>query len=83
MAWNYVPSEKNNKAFGRQQSLVAGSPTNVQFMVKDSTRYVSTGGWGFAQFKYGKPDDKTDLTTCFGCHESVKARDFVFAHCAP
>ena len=35
LAWNYVPSDENNKIFGRAQSFVAGSPTNVQFMVKD------------------------------------------------
>ena len=33
--WNYVPSEENNKVFGRAQSFVAGSAKNVQFMVKD------------------------------------------------
>ena len=38
LAWSYVPSEENNKAFGRPQSFVAGSPTNVQFMVKDSEK---------------------------------------------
>src|SRR5882757_3076918 len=31
LAWTYVPSEENNKVFGRQQSFVAGPPTNVQF----------------------------------------------------
>src|SRR5919106_3785199 len=37
LAWEYLPSEENNKAFGRRQSFVAGHPTNgVQFMVKDS-----------------------------------------------
>jgi len=45
LAWNYVPSEENNKAFGRTQSFVAGSATNVQFMVKDSKKYAATGGW--------------------------------------
>src|SRR6476646_11886643 len=25
LAWNYVPSEENNKVFGRAQSFVAGS----------------------------------------------------------
>ena len=83
LAWNYVPSEENNKVFGRSQSFVAGSPTNVQFMVKDSKKYPATGGWGFAQFKDGKPDDKADLKTCFPCHEPVKARDFVFTRYAP
>src|SRR5271166_5513101 len=53
--WGHVPSEENNKVFGRSQSFVAGSPTNVQFMVKDSKKYSSTGGWGFAQFQDGKP----------------------------
>ena len=83
LAWNYVPSDENNKVFGRPQSFVAGSATNVQFMVKDSKKYAATGGWGFAQFKDGKPDDKADLKTCFPCHEPVKARDFVFTHYAP
>jgi hypothetical protein len=83
LAWSYVPSEENNKVFGRSQSFVAGSATNVQFMVKDSKKYAATGGWGFAQFKDGKPADETLLKTCFPCHEPVKARDFVFTHYAP
>ena len=83
LAWNYVPSEENNRVFGRSQSFVAGSATNVQFMVKDSRRYAATGGWGFAQFKDGKPADEALLKTCFPCHEPVKARDFVFTRYAP
>jgi Cytochrome P460 len=83
LAWNYVASQENNKVFGHQQSFIAGAPTNVQFMVKDSRTYATTGGWGFAQFKEGKPDDKADLTTCFRCHEPVKTRDFVFTRYAP
>ena len=83
LAWSYIPSEENNKVFGRSQSFVAGDATNVQFMVKDSKKYAATGGWGFAQFKDGKPDEKADLKTCFPCHEPVKARDFVFTRYAP
>jgi Cytochrome P460 len=83
IAWRYVPSEENNKAFGRSQSFVAGPPTNVQFMVKDSRKYASTGGWGFAQFNDGKPADEAVHNTCFGCHEPAKARDFVFTRYAP
>jgi len=83
LAWSYVPSEENNKVFGRSQSFVAGAATNVQFMVKDSRKYAATGGWGFAQFKDGKPADEALLKTCFPCHEPVKARDFVFTHYAP
>ena len=83
LAWSYVPSEENNKAFGRAQSFVAGPVTNVQFMVKDSKKYAATGGWGFAQFKDGKPDATAALKTCFPCHEPGKARDFVFTQYAP
>jgi Cytochrome P460 len=82
LAWSYVPSEENNKVFGRSQSFVAGPATNVQFMVKDSKKYASTGGWGFAQFKDGKPAEAALLKTCFPCHEPVKARDFVFTRYA-
>jgi Cytochrome P460 len=83
LAWNYVSSEENNKVFGRSQSFVAGAATNLQFMVKDSRKYASTGGWGFAQFTDGKPADEALLKTCFPCHEPVKARDFVFTRYSP
>jgi hypothetical protein len=84
LAWRYVPSEENNKVFGRAQSFVAGPPTNVQFMVKDSKKYASTGGWGFAQFNDGKPlTDAAVLNNCFPCHVPVKARDFVFTRYSP
>jgi hypothetical protein len=86
LAWNYVPSEENNKVFGREQSFVAGSPPvwYLQFMVKDSKKYASTGGWGYAQFdKDGKPADEAKHGTCFPCHVPVKDRDYVFTRYAP
>jgi len=83
LAWSYLPSEENNKVFGRAQSFVPRAATNVQFMVKDTKKYAATGGWGFAQFKDGKPADAVLLKTCFPCHEPVKARDFVFTRYAP
>jgi hypothetical protein len=83
LAWGYVPSEENNKVFGRVQSFVAGPPKNgVQFMVKDSRQYASTGGWGFAQFNDGKPADEAVHNTCLPCHQAASARDFVFTHYA-
>jgi hypothetical protein len=83
LAWKYVPSDENNKAFGRTQSFVTGDATNVQFMVKDSRKYAATGGWGFAQFNDGKPVGETGLSGCYACHVPVKARDFVFTRYAP
>ena len=86
LSWNYVPSEENNKVFGRDQSFVAGSAPDwyLQFMVKDSKKYASTGGWGYAQFdKNGKPADEAKHGTCFPCHVPAKDRDYVFTHYAP
>ena len=83
LAWRYVPSEENNKAFGREQSFVAGSPTNVQFVVKDSKRYATTGGWGFGQFTNGKSVNEAQAETCFSCHEPAKSSDFIFTRYAP
>ena len=84
LAWSYDPLEESSKAFGRLQSFVAGPPKNgVQFMVKDSRKYASTGGWGFAQFDDGKPASEAVHNTCFSCHAIVKARDFVFNRYAP
>ena len=81
--FSHVPSEENNKVFGQPQSFVPGPPTNVQFMVKDSKKYASTGGWGFAHFnKDGKPGDEALLKTCFPCHAKA-SRDFVFTRYAP
>ncbi len=83
LAWDYSPSEENNKVFGRAQSFVPGSATNVQFMVKDSKKYAATGGWGFAQFQDGKPAGEALLKTCFPCHVPAKAHDYVFTRYAP
>lgn len=83
LAWSYVPSEENNRAFGREQSFVAGRPTNVQFMIKDSNKYAATGGWGFAQFTDGKPTNEAVPKACFSCHQAAKARNFVFTHYTP
>ena len=86
IAWAYVSSEENNKAVGREQSFVAGAPTDfyLQFMVKDSKKYAATGGWGYSSFgKDGKPSDEAAMKTCFPCHQAIKDRDVVFTKYTP
>ena len=77
--WTRVSSEDNNKVlagpFPGAQSFVVGSPVNMQVMVKDSKKYAATGGWGFGDFKDGKPGDEALHKTCFACHEPAKDRD--------
>src|SRR5262245_53270929 len=86
IAWSHVPSEENNKTFGRDQSFVAGSPADfyLQFMIKDSKKYAATGGWGYSSFgKDGKPTDAASMQSCFPCHQAIKSRDYVFARYSP
>ena len=66
-------------AFPGAQSFVVQSAVNVQ----DSKKYAATGGWGFGDFKDGKPGDEALHKACFGCHVPAKAHDYVFAHNAP
>ena len=52
-------------------------------MVKDSKKFASTGGWGFAHFdKDGKPGSEAQLKTCAPCH-AMATRDGVFTRYAP
>ncbi len=81
--YRYVPSAENNKVFGQAQSFVPGAPTNIQFMVKASTKYAATGGWGFGHFQDGKAADAAFMKPCFPCHQKAKATDYVFTHYAP
>ena len=86
IAWTYVPSEENNKIFGRAQSFVPGPPPDwyLQFMVKDSRKYAATGGWGYAQFDQNlKPAGTAKMETCFPCHVPIKARDYLFTRYTP
>jgi hypothetical protein len=80
LAWKYEASARNNAIFGREQSFVAGEPTNVQVSVKDSKRYASTGGWGYGQFEDGKPTPgESVVNACVACHRKLPAAsDFVF-----
>jgi hypothetical protein len=81
--YRHEPSAENDKVFGQAQSFVPGPPTNIQFMVKDSTKYAATGGWGFAFFIDGKPAPAASMKSCFPCHNETKATDLVFTHYAP
>lgn len=81
--YKHVASDENNKVFGDVQSYVPGAPTNTQFMIKDSKKYASTGGWGFGHFNAdGTPGTEAQLKTCFPCHAKA-SRDFVFTRYAP
>ena len=84
VAWKHVSSAEYNAALGAPQGFVPGAATTLQFMVKDSKRYASTGGWGLGRFINGKPVDEAQHETCFACHAAhAKEHDFVFTQYAP
>lgn len=77
-------------------AINAGALHDVDFMVKDSARFASSGGWGYAAFEYDtlkhtfRPADAKSMppqlpgASCgFGCHTVVQKSDYVFTHYAP
>jgi hypothetical protein len=87
--WKEVSSDADNKVLAEGfpgadlQSFFAGDAVNVQFMVKNSKKYATSGGWGFADFTNGKPSDLAVHQKCWPCHEPGKDRDYVFTRYAP
>jgi hypothetical protein len=78
LAWKREPMKEFPGAWS------PGVAPRIEFMVKDSKKYASTGGWGFGRFIDGKPADEAAHQTCFPCHQaSVKDHDFVFTRYAP
>ncbi len=65
-----------------QSAIIPDEFVHIELMIKDSKRYTSTGGWGFARWignelkPYGK--DPSFVYECFGCHTPVKEDDYVF-----
>jgi hypothetical protein len=90
--WSKVSSPDNDKVLATApmvaglnspKSFVPGSFINMQIMVKDSKKYAASGGWGFADFKDGKPGDEALTKTCFPCHKPAKDHDYVYTRYAP
>lgn len=76
LVWGKQRMDKNGDTF-------PGNFQNVQLMIKDSKKYSSTEGWGFARFDglELKPYGKTAAfeKTCINCHRLlVPQNDFVF-----
>ena len=80
---------KQNQFF--PDATVPGNLQNVDFMVKDRTRFADSGGWGYAVFDYdaasdtfkpgttaGAPPQGNDAKCGFACHTRAKARGYVF-----
>ena len=51
----------------------------VAVMLKDSTQFADTGGWGFAVYGPDRQPVPGLGSGCFTCHQSQSANDFVFS----
>ena len=73
------------------QPTVPGTLHDVDFMVKDSKRFVDSGGWGWGAFDYdeksgmfrpanaaSRPPQGNDAKCGLACHTDVVNRDYVF-----
>jgi hypothetical protein len=72
-------------------ATVPGTQHDMDFMVKDSTRFADSGGWGWAAFEYDaasdvfrpgtltdEPPQANDAKCGLACHTIVKEKDYVF-----
>jgi hypothetical protein len=67
------------EAIPKDNYIAEGKRRHMDVMVRDTIRFVSTGGWGYAQFE--SDDSPRMLTTdqktnCYTCH--LKQADHVF-----
>ena len=75
---------KNRKHPDWEMATIPADFVHAEFMIKNSTAYDSTGGWGFARWTglelkpYGK--DALFVQQCFDCHTPVKDNDYVFTY---
>lgn len=62
------------------EAVVPGGFAAAEAMIKDSKKYASRGGWGFAHWQGDKlvmHDEKT-ADKCIACHTPVKGNDYVY-----
>jgi hypothetical protein len=74
VAWHQQVDDKGN--------VHTGAFLQVEFMIRDRTKYASTLGWGFARWRgtdlkpYGK--DAAFATECVSCHSPLRSTNYVF-----
>lgn len=74
VAWNRLTDESGSGQTGQFRQ--------VEFMIKDSRKFASTLGWGFARWRGANlqpfGSDANFVQGCIGCHYPLSDRDYVF-----
>lgn len=86
--WNRITSETESG-----HPSVSDTLDNIDFMKKDSKRFASSAGWGWAVFNYdtksgafspgtaaNTPPQGNNAKCGFACHTSAKSKDYVFTN---
>lgn len=74
VAWHEQPDGKGD--------IRTGAFLQVEFMIRDSQKYASTLGWGWARWRgtdlkpYGK--DAAFTSECVNCHNPLRSTNYVF-----
>jgi len=74
VAWHQQPDDKG--------IVRTGAFVQVEFMIRDSKKYASTLGWGWARWRgadlkpYGK--DASFTKECVDCHNPLRSTNYVF-----
>jgi hypothetical protein len=63
--------------------MVPDNLKSVSFIEKNSKRFASTSGWGFAQFQYDAASETfkpfgNDAACGYQCHTTVASKDYIF-----
>jgi hypothetical protein len=80
IAFEWLEMTESNGAFAE------GPKRQVDVMVKDSTAFAPTGGWGFQRFV---KDSRTELAAaptpaqCFACHQQLRKDGLVLSGYRP
>jgi len=63
--------------------MVPDTLKSLSFIERNSKRFASTGGWGYAQFQNDAASDTltpfgNDAACGYSCHTAVKDKDYIF-----
>jgi cytochrome P460 len=76
VVFDWLDMRDNNGAFEE------GARRQVDVMVRDSTRFARTGGWGFQRFVKDSTTERAAAPTpqqCFDCHEKRKTDGLILS----
>lgn len=77
IVFDLLAAEHADDAISEGERKVAG------VMHKDAAKYAGTGGWGFEGFAEGDASQPVvgdnAVSACFGCHQPLAERDYVFS----